>query len=123
VRQTTVLQQSEYEVQRDVFEWAEVHSLAFPELKLLNASLSGVKLPIGLAMKCKRSGMKKGYPDIYLPVARKGYHGLFIEVKVGYNKPSPEQLEWKRLLDEQGYRSLVLNGYHAVIEELRDYLS
>lgn len=53
----------------------------YPELWLLNGSLNGVRLSIGQAVKAKRCGEKRGFPDIFLPVARKGFHGLAIELK------------------------------------------
>lgn len=35
------------------------------------------------AVALKRQGVKAGVPDICLPVARNGYHGLHIELKAG----------------------------------------
>ena len=35
------------------------------------------------AANLKRQGVKAGVPDLFLPVAKNGYHGLFIEMKYG----------------------------------------
>jgi hypothetical protein len=78
-------------------------SRQYPELNLLNGFLNGVKLNIGQAVKAKNAGMKRGYPDIFLPVPRNGYHGLFIELKRRYSgSVSPEQKAWISDLKQQG---------------------
>jgi len=96
-------QQREHQEQVKLFEMAEQGSSIYPELELLNGSLNGVRLTIGQATKAKKAGMKQGYPDINLPVQRKGYAGMFIELKVGYNKVSPEQKAWLKRLKDEGY--------------------
>ena len=131
---------SEYQEQVLIFEWAERMSNKYPELKLLNASLNGVRLNIGQAVKCKKSGMKKGYPDIFLPIRTvkmipsifnvndtevKLYSGLFIELKKTNGKNSDvkaDQKIWNNLLREQGFQSLVCFGHKEVIQEICSYL-
>ena len=71
----------EEQEQAALFEWARWAQGNYPELRLLNASLSGVCLLPGQARKAKVSGMVRGFPDIFLPVKRAGYGGLFIELK------------------------------------------
>ena len=44
------------------------------------------------ASKLKGMGVKAGIPDCLILDQRKGYSGLAIELKVGYNKPSEQQL-------------------------------
>jgi len=44
------------------------------------------------ASKLKSMGVKAGIPDCLILDQRKGYSGLAIELKVGYNKPSEQQL-------------------------------
>ena len=44
------------------------------------------------ASKLKAMGVKAGIPDCLILDQRKGYSGLAIELKVGYNKPSEHQL-------------------------------
>ncbi len=45
------------------------------------------------AAKLKTMGVKPGIPDCLILDHRHGYNGLAIELKVGYNKPSEQQLE------------------------------
>lgn len=55
------------------------------------------------AKNLKKQGVRPGVPDLMLPVAKQGYHGLFIEMKVGYNKPTDNQKKWIELLSKNGY--------------------
>lgn len=45
------------------------------------------------AAKLKAMGVKAGIPDCLILDNRRGYAGLAIELKVGYNKPSENQLQ------------------------------
>jgi hypothetical protein len=113
---------SEYHEQCKLFEWARLAAGTIPELHLLNASLNGVKLSIGSAVKCKRMGMKKGFPDIFLPVYRDGYYGLFIEMKFGKNKLTEEQQKWREWLAYQGYFFKVCNSCDDAVKTITGYL-
>lgn len=86
---------TEHQEQAALFEWAELQAKAIPELWLLNGSLNGVRLTIGQAVKAKKAGMKKGFPDINLPVKRGEYGALYIELKTLKPKGTvkPEQKE------------------------------
>ena len=112
----------EFLEQAAIFRWAEIEQRNLPELEYLNGSLNGVRLTIGQAVKAKRGGMKKGFPDISLPVPRGGYHGLFIELKVDKNKPSSEQEAWLERLVDQGYYAAVVWGADAAITLIEFYL-
>lgn len=44
------------------------------------------------AAKLKAMGVRKGIPDLFLPIPRQGYHGLYIETKkIKNGKVSPDQ--------------------------------
>ena len=64
---------SEYEDQVAVFQWAAINQPRWPCLKLLYGSLMGTHVPIKLLNKAKKAGMKKGKPDLNLPVPMGGY--------------------------------------------------
>jgi len=119
----SVPEPDEWRQQATIFEWAETMLYKYPELWLLNGSLNGVRLSIGQAVKAKRCGMKKGHPDIALNVARKGYHGLFIELKKKKGGVvSRDQQEWLDRLSTQGYFAVVCRGYDAAVKTIKDYL-
>ena len=122
----------ESDEQAALFRWADEFKREYPELALLNGSLSGVKLTIGQGVKAKKQGMKKGFPDISLPVPRGAYHGLYIELKTKpyrnhkgkmvYPQASKEQVEWLNALNHNGYRAVICTGYDMARAEILTYL-
>lgn len=116
--------QWEYYEQCAVIEWSERQKCTIPELELLTASLAGVRLPIGLAMKAKRSGMKKDMPDLHLPVARGGYHALFIEMKEPKKgRVRPGQQAMHERLNYEGNLCVVAYGQEEAIRIIKNYLA
>lgn len=71
----------------------------------------------------KRAGMQKGFPDLFFPIPSGQYHGLFIEMKYGKNKPTPEQESWLSSLSAVGYFCSVCYGYDAAVKTIRKYLN
>lgn len=74
------------------------------------------------AANLKRQGVKAGVPDLMIPVAKQGYHGLFIEMKVGYNKPTDKQVGWINLLIKNGYLVKVCYGSDEAINLITNYM-
>jgi len=106
-----------------LIQWANHYSKIIPELDLLNASMNGVKLTNALAGKrAKELGMKAGYPDLFLPVAKQNKHGLFIELKTKTGKLQINQKEWLNKLNEQGYMAIVCYGQDSARKEILKYL-
>ncbi len=70
----------------------------------------------------KAEGVKPGVPDIFLPWASQGYHGLFIEMKVGSNRPTKEQLEFLTWLSKAGYLAVVAIGFDEAKMVIERYL-
>lgn len=112
----------ESDEQAAIFQWRDLNLNKYPELHLLEGSMNGVKLPIGLAVKAKAAGMRKGKPDIELPVSRGRYHGLFIELKFGRNSPTREQVEYMGRLGDEGNLCVVCYGAKAAVDSIISYL-
>lgn len=118
-----VFNRSEYEDQVAVFEWAALHEHQWPCLKLLFGSLMGVKLPLKLLNKAKKAGMKKGKPDINLPVPRGGFCGLWIELKaLGGQKPKGDQKRILEHLGQVGNAVFACKGSAAAIRTIKAYV-
>lgn len=114
----------EHEEQATVIAWAGLLSNQHPELDMLFAVPNGARLSKGGYgwRKLEAEGAKKGVPDLLLLVARKGYHGLAIELKYKTNKPTSEQAAWLDRLTEQGYLAVAAWGADEAIEILSEYL-
>ena len=70
----------------------------------------------------KLLGGKPGVPDLCIPVAKGGYFGLYIEMKFGRNKPTPNQQRWQATLTGQGYKSVTCWGADDAINVIKGYL-
>ena len=75
------------------------------------------------AANLKRQGVRAGVPDLCIPLARLGYHGLYIEMKrrKGY-QIRPTQREWLARLNKEGYLARVCAGADSAIELVRQYV-
>lgn len=114
---------SEADEQRNVMEWAELQSPAYPELRLLFHIPNGGSRDVREARNLKLQGVKSGVPDLMLPAPRGKYHGLFIEMKRQKNgRVSDNQREWLEALTEQGYRCEVCRGGMEAVSTIKKYL-
>lgn len=111
-------QLSEAEEQALLMRWAEY----IPELKWLFAIPNGGSRHRLEAINLKRQGVKKGVSDLCLPLPRGGYNGLYIEMKVGRNKPSEEQKEFLRYVVSNGYCGVVCYGFDEAQKVITKYL-
>lgn len=115
---------TEAQHQTMVFRWSQLPAVRqrYPELKLLHHIPNGGKRDPVEAKHLKQQGVKSGVPDLCLPVARNGYHGLYIEMKTEVGRVSDNQRWWLRELTEQQYLAVVCYGWKEAVECLTDYL-
>lgn len=74
--------------------------------------------------KFKRMGVKAGVPDICIPIARKGYHGLYIELKrTQGGSLSESQRNWRDILIREGYAWYEAKGADHLKQIVKDYLA
>lgn len=114
---------SEATEQERLISWASWQQNRFPELKLLFHIPNGGSRNTLEAANLKRQGVKAGVPDLFLPVAKGTYHGLFIEMKWGKNTVTDKQDEWLHDLTVQGYKAAVCYGADEAIEIITNYLA
>lgn len=70
----------------------------------------------------KRMGMRKGFPDLCVPVARGKFHGFYIEMKSASGKPTNDQISWLKRLKAQGYATAICYGSQEAITLIEKYL-
>jgi len=105
-----------------LFQWAKLAQGQHPELSLLHSIPNGGKRNIREAARLKREGAKAGVSDIFLPVARGGFHGLYIEMKAGKGSASSNQEWWISEVTKQGYLAKVCFGWIEAKEVIERYL-
>ena len=116
---------SEAQHQMAVFKWSKQPSIRdkWPELALLhhikNETTDGAKqVAIDRAM-----GVKKGVPDLHLPIAMGQYHGLYIEMKTDTGRASEEQKWWGEHLLAAGNMWEVCHGWKSAVRVIEWYMS
>lgn len=118
---------TEHEEQVALFQWAEIMKKRYPELGLMFAIPNANPLNKfgghAVAIYMRSEGLRAGVPDIFLPVPRNGYHGLFIEMKRQRGgRLLPPQEGWLGELAAQGYKVSVCNGWEKAMELIEMYL-
>jgi hypothetical protein len=122
--------QREAREQTYLFNWARRQAKRFPGIEWMHASLNGAYLQGDATQRARRWGMLKaegaldGVSDVFLPVARRGYHGLYIEMKAAAPARSQVSSKQKRFIDgmrEQGYRAEVAHGWAEARALIVDY--
>ena len=84
--------------------------------------------------KFNAEGLKAGIPDLFIPIANKYYHGLFIEMKrrpktlksgkksYSHIKVSENQKVWLQELRQQNYEAIICHGSDEAIDCIDDYM-
>lgn len=120
---TRIAVPTEHEEQAALMDWIYLTSRKYPELNLFYHVPNEGKRSPAAAMKLLAEGLKKGVPDNFLPVARGGYHGLYIELKrTKGGKLSPEQRQWLDDLNAQGYLAVECKGWEAAAKVIENYI-
>lgn len=113
---------TEHQIQACVMEWAEGQLIQHPELKMLYAIPNGGARNAVTGALLKAEGVKRGVPDLCLPVARGKYHGLYIEMKRATGKPTQAQIQWLYDLKDQGYATAISHDAALTADLILRYL-
>ena len=72
--------------------------------------------------RLKKAGVKSGVPDCLIFEPSGEYCGLAIELKVGYNKPSPAQIQFMLDMEKRGWKTAICKDLDSVISLVDQYL-
>lgn len=119
---------SERTEQEALFDFLARLEGRIPELKWAFHVPNGEKRDKATAARLQRMGVRKGVPDVLLPVTRYDpqtnivSHGLAIELKHGRGRETPEQLMWLGYLKRQGWQTATCYGWTEAARLLVRYL-
>jgi len=118
---------SEHGHQCALMQWSVINRAEFPWLELLFAIPNGGDRRPSVAASLAAEGVRSGVPDLFLPVPRGAYAGLWIEMKkpTEYGKKnggrSDKQVEWHRKLIEQYYAVVTCYSWQAARDAILRY--
>ena len=108
--------------QETVIQWVRICSGKWPELKLLHHIPNGGRRNAKEAAKLKRMGVLAGVSDLHLPVARGGYHSLYIEMKYEEGRLLKSQKDFLKAAAAEGNYCIVCYSASDAIEILDLYM-
>lgn len=106
----------------------------YPDV-IVQGSLGGIRLPIGNAVKAKKMGNKKDFPDLFVAIPNDKYSGCLIELKREGTKLYKSngslvksehyisQDELHKKLRAVGYYAEFAVGFQDAIQKIERYLS
>ena len=109
--------------QQYLFDWIKLQEGHNPIFARIYHVPNGGKRSKGVAGKLKAQGVRPGVPDICFPVARGGYNGLYIELKVIKGNPTEEQRAWLLDLEQEGNMACVCYGWQLAADVISAYAS
>lgn len=116
---------TESQHQINVMKWKQQPSIMekWPELALLFHIPNERHCTPQQGKTLQRMGVRRGVPDLCLPVSRGRYHGLWIEMKTETGTTTGDQDWWGEQLLNQGYMWEVCHGWTSAVRVLEWYLS
>lgn len=70
----------------------------------------------------KRMGVKKGVADFFLDIPNTLFRGMWLELKVGSGKLSPEQVKFLERKTARGHYAMAAWGFESAKELINKYL-
>ena len=104
-------------------DWARYNRNIYPELDLYHHIPNGGRRDKKTAARLKAQGVKAGVPDIFIPAAKDGYCGLYIELKVDGNYADEEQNNFLNAVTAQGYFACIAYGWKAAAHATEQYFN
>jgi hypothetical protein len=94
----------------------------YPRL-LYCASAGGVRTSMKQAVKMKKTGYVKGFPDIFIYNAKGAFFGLAIEMKTAKGVMSESQKDWQAKLINNGYHAVTCKSFDEAKQVIDEYLA
>ena len=113
------MKQTEHEIQVNCVNYFR---LRYPK-GLIYAIPNGGQRNVIVASKLKAEGVLSGVPDLHIPIAKKGFNGLYIELKKGKaGKVSDNQKTIMEKLQSECYRCEVCRSFDEFRNVVDNYM-
>jgi hypothetical protein len=117
----SIAKNGESELQQGCVTWFRLQHARYR--KLLWACPNGGKREEAEAQRLVREGVVAGVADLFLSIARKGFHGMYIEMKYGKGTMSQEQEDFKLAVEKQGFKHVCCWSFNEFEREINFYLN
>lgn len=116
-----IVKNEEHQIQCGIVMWARRSTFPIFLLHSTGHVPNGGLRDIRVARKMKDEGQLAGVPDLFLPHAAHGYHGLYIEVKSPKCVLSEVQETIHALLQKHGYAVEIVMSIEEGVKLLQWY--
>lgn len=113
---------SESANQKALMCWCAMNYEIYPELKYFYAIPNGGRRDVITGARMKAEGVKAGVPDLFLPIKRGIYSGLYVELKKSNGVVSDDQSKWIDFLPTQGFGVIVCYSWEVARDIIIQYL-
>lgn len=113
---------NEDDIQQALFAYLAHIEPRIPEVAFIYHVPNGGRRSVATGARLKRLGVKRGVPDIIVPMARQGYHGMAIELKRPDGRLSPHQQHWLAMLTQEQWYAIVCTSWIAAARLIVIYL-
>lgn len=114
---------AETAMQIQIVQWARKQAAQYEALNwLFHVPNEGRRTPQAAAV-LQRAGLTKGISDLCLPYPACGYHGMFLELKTGRNKPTKQQQAFLDYAKSAGYLAAVCYDAPTAKTLIHDYIT
>ena len=111
---------NEHKLQVGCVKWFR---LAYPRYTLNLFSIpNGGSRNIIEAKRLKDEGVLSGAPDLFLSIAKKDFHGFYIEMKFGKNRQSENQKKFEKNIVKYGYKYSLCYSLDEFMNLINNYL-
>lgn len=114
---------NEDDIQSAVVQYCDIKKI--PIFSIPNAqrlSFLDRKKAVIAMVKLKKTGLKAGVPDLFIPMVKNGYSGMFLELKTTKGRLTSRQKEWLGILSENGYYAICCYSLDEAITQINQYL-
>ena len=121
-KRTTHPRRDEERLQESCIKWIEYQYPSWLKEGRIYHSPNGERRDAITGAKLKRMGVVPGVPDLFIRIARHGYHGLYIELKTKKGRLSDKQRQFADSAVADGYKFVVVRSLDEFMKVVKTYL-